>query len=276
MTTIDTGQATKKGLLSGLLGGGRTIFVFALVAALVAVAATAQLLGNATATTTYYVLSQSVAARTPITPDMLAPVKVGVNSAPPDALTPADVQPGDKFALVPLKRGDVLSTSTVGALTRINSNLPANFVVASFSVTAANAVAGKLRSGDYIDVIAQSTTPNDTEIAKVVLHHVLVLDVTTDPSNITDSATSGDVGDVIPGPESEQAHSGIPQLYTVGVTPEDAVTLALVRDKNLMVVLSSNDSTGDLDANNNTGNIFNSNPVADSGKGTENAADGGN
>lgn len=278
--TTTSKSAKKSGLLSGLLGGGKSYFVLALVAALFATGGVLTLLGQAAATTTYYVLTQDVPARTQITEALLAPVQTSLGGEPRNALDLVDIQEANAeggpgaFALLPLQAGDVLSSSTVGPLDRISANLPDGFVAASFALTPENAVAGKIRRGDYIDVIAVSDSTGDAgSTSKVVLHHVLVLDVTVAPETIADAATSGQAGaDVAPGPESAAVRGGIPSLYVVGLSAEDAVKLALVRDKNLMIVLSANQTTGALDAQEQLGNVFGPDAVSDSGAGTAGAA----
>ncbi len=265
----------KKGLFAGLLGSGRSYWLFALVAALIAVGGALSILGKAAATTTYYVLGQPVAARTQITPSMLVPVTTSVGGQPRNALDVAYVRDNPVFALTPLRAGDVVSTSVAGPLQRINANLPADFVAASFAVPPENAVAGKVRAGDYIDVIAESGNAGAATggVAKVVLSHVLVLDVTVAPQTITQAATSGPAGaNLNPGPESAQVRGGIPSLYVVGLSPQDATKLALVRGRNLMVVLSGNQPAPNLDVQTDFGSVFTPGPVGDSGAGTEKAA----
>lgn len=265
-------EKPKKSLFSGLLGGSKTIWVAAICAALLAAFIALTILGAATARESYLVLIQNVPARTQITRDMLDWKETVKDGIPPNAISEREILDGEVFALVPLRVGDVPSASTVGPLARIDSDLPANFVVASFQVTPENAVAGKVRKGDYIDMIA--TSGDDLgAVAKVVMHHVLVLDVTVAPDTIADAATSGAEGaDIDPGPESAAVRGGIPSVYTVAVSPADATRLALVRDKNIMVTLSANTTTGSVEAQTQMGNVFGPEAVGDSGAGTEKAA----
>lgn len=266
-------EKPKKSLLGNLLGGAKTFWAGAIVAALTTAFIVLAILGTATARTTYYVLNKDVPARTQITPEMLTAVETTIAGAPTVALTPRYVAENAVFSKVPMQTGDVLSTSTVAPLERIDSDLPAGFVVTSFQVTPENAVAGKVRKGDYIDMIAINGDDVGAT-AKVVLHHVLVLDVTVAPDTIADAATSGQAGaDINPGPESEAVRGGIPAVYTVAVSPVDATKIALVREKNLLVTLSANDTTGSVDAQTQLGNIFDSEKVGDSGAGTEKASE---
>lgn len=276
---LEGGAPRKAGLLSSLLGGGRTYFVLAIVAALVATAGALAILGRSADRSTYYVLNQDVPARTVISSEMLTEVETAAGTEPPNALTPSSVVTEAIFTRVPLQAGDVVTPAVAGPLERIDANLPDGYVVASFAVQPQNAVAGKVRRGDFIDVIAVQqdavsmddiTAPGmqDTR-AKIVLHRVLVLDVTTDPNTIAQGATDNTVGDGIadPGPESAAIRGGIPQLYVVAVSPEEAATLALVRDKNLMVVLSANDTPGEISVEVSESEVFDSLPVPNSSAG---------
>lgn len=272
MSATNTRAAKKSGLF-GFLGEGKAIWILALLVACVAAVGALSILGSAAATTTYYVLSRAVPSRTQITPDMLTAVTTKAGGQPPNALDLAYIESHQVFSEIPLNVGDVVTPSTVGSLTPINQNLPGNFVVASFQVPPEDAVAGLIRNGDYIDIIATVNDPSSGQkIAKVVLHHVLVLSVSVSPSNIASAANSGTAGtNLNPGPESEAVHSGIPELYTVGLTPDDATKLALVQGDSLLVVLSGN-STGTQPLNAETGanNLLNG-AAGDSGAGTEKA-----
>lgn len=268
MPSTDTAKKKKS-----LFSGANAIWIAAIGCALVTALIMLSILGKATARTTYYTLGVNVPARTQITPEMLKPVTSTVDGAPAVALTPAHVRSKPVFAKVPLQVGDIISTSTVGPLERIDSGLPKNFVATSFSVTPENAVAGKVRKGDYIDLIAVVGDEATAAAAKVVLHHVLVLDVTVSPQTISDAANSGQEGDDLnPGPESNAVRGGIPSLYTVAVSSVDATKIALVRDKKLLISLSANDAGSDLDASSTLGDVFTGGAVSNSGAGTEAAA----
>lgn len=243
----DDARAKKPGLLSGL-GGGRTWLLLAVGFSLLAMFGTFMILGRSAERTTYYVLNQAIPERTQVLPSMLTSVETADGTSPPNAMSPRDVAVQPLFAQVPLAAGDVVTSSVVGPLTRIDEGIPGNYVVTSFRVTPENAVAGKVRRGDLIDVTAVFKT-QESEVAKTVLHRVLVLDVTTDPATIAQGATDSAVEDpdLAPGPESNQVRGGIPLLYVVAVTPEDAAKIALVRSRDVLVSLSGNQSDGDLD-----------------------------
>jgi Flp pilus assembly protein CpaB len=273
----------KKGFLSGLTSGGgagRTVFFAAMATGVMAVGVTAVILGNAADTGTYYVLSADVAARTPITTDMLKAVTTSAEGVPRSAYGPVYLQSNEVFSKYSLKANEMVTASNTGPLEAISKDLPADFVVASLAAPAEDAVAGKIRRGDYIDVYAidsgkgSAAASSGGEISKLVLHHMLVLDVTVSPSTISEAAGEAQTGSNLnPGPESAAARGGIPALYTVGVGKQDAAKIALIRDKNLFLTLSSNDGgTVPLkDIQTGLPDVFDENPVGDSGAGTAKA-----
>lgn len=262
--------AKKKGLLGNVLGGGKTYFVAAGVASVMAMGGVLGILGTATQTQTYYVLGQDVPARAQITEAMLLPLETKIGAAPGYALNPAYVRDNPVFSKVPLKAGEVVTTSTAGPLERITADIPATFVAASFQVSPENAVAGKVRKGDYIDLIAVGD--GDNALARIALQHVLVLDVAVSPQTISDSANAGQAGaDLDPGPESNAVRGGIPQMYTVALSPKDATKLAIIRTSAIMVVLSPNTVQASVDVSSGRADVYNA-PATDSGAGTSGAA----
>lgn len=269
MTVQATESTKKKGLLSGLLSGGKTIWIIALGIALVAMFGALSILGNAAATQTYYVLGEDVPARTQITPVMLVEREAKVNSAPPTAYSQADVATGEVFTKYALAAGDVVTSSNAGPLTRITEDVPDNFVAASFNAEPDIAVAGKVRTGDFIDIIATGDNGTRGLITKVMLQHVLVLDVTVAPASIPQEAVEGQAGQDAgtPGPESAAVRSGIPTVYTVALSPQDATKLAAIRTLDLFVVLSGNLPDTVSTASTNQKNLFDD-VVTDASAGT--------
>lgn len=274
-TSIGSGSGPAAPARKGLLAKVNPIWLLALLCAVIASFGALQILGSAAQTTTYYVLNRAVPERTQITADMLSPVVTAVGGQPPNAMDPATVTSDALFATVPLKPGDVVTTSVAGPLTRINANLPANFRVASISVDAKNAVAGKIRTGDYIDIAAISSGGDGDasaagKTAKIVFAHVLVLDVATDPSTIQSSAQDGQAAsDLNPGPESDAVRDGIPSLYTVALSPSDFTKMALIKDQPLYLALSPNQVQSSTDVQTQLGSVFNPDGVPDSGAGTK-------
>lgn len=273
----------KEGFLGSLLGGGKAYYILALLAAVGAAFGTLAIVGQSAERSVYWVLSADAPARTPITANMLQEVETAQGSEPRNALTYNDILNGPQiFANVGLQMGDVVTPSVAGPLERIDNNLPDNYVVTSFTVSPENAVAGKVRAGDLIDVIAVDESETEGQVAKLVLHRVLVLDVTVNPSTIAKGTTDNTLSNTSasdttasnpsssePGPDSAQIRGGIPLLYTVAVTAEDATKIALIRGKNILIALSSNGSSlgGTVDVQTSQNEVFGRGAVNDSSAG---------
>jgi Flp pilus assembly protein CpaB len=261
------GVPKKKGLLSG----AKSYWVLALVVAALAAGGALSILGSAADQVSYWVLNQNVAARTQIQPEMLTEVRTSNGGQPRVAYDlPWIQQNTDRaFTKIPLSAGDILTKSNIGPLTRITDGLPKDFVVASVAVDAADAVAGKIRRGDYVEVAATSDDP-EGKVSKIVLHHVLVLDVTVAPKSIPQAANDGQAGETAgqPGPESAAVRGGIPSLYTVAVSPKDFTKLSLLKGTQLSLALSANQGGPNTNAQTSETDVFNGNAVGDSGAGT--------
>lgn len=265
---------TKK--VNKTFSGNKTWFIFAIIAAVAAIAVIFGVLSQAVATTTYYVLNQNVPANSQVMPTMLKEVVTSQGGQPRNALSIGDVTQNPTYAKYALNMGDIVTASNTGALTPLTEGIPSNFTVASFSAEAKDAVSGKLSTGNYIDLIAISDKGGDGVVAKTVLRHVLLLDVATDPSKIGDTQATTTKSDAAATDANistqDQLRVGIPSLYTVALTPEDAVKLALVRDLKVFITLSPKDSSDKTlsaqDYQKTLGGVFDNTAVGDSGAGT--------
>jgi Flp pilus assembly protein CpaB len=246
-----TTNASKKSLFNGR----KMWFIFSAAAALAAALITFLLMSTATAKDTYYVLSQDVPARTQITPNLLTEVQTSAGSVPPSALGISDLT-DETFSLYSLKAGDILTSSNTGDKLTLSEGLPKDFVVASFVADPSMAAGGNVKRGDYIDIIAliddSSVTGVDGVAASYILQRVLVIDATVDldsyssDSETSEETTTGDGTEVVSDNTSDAAiRSGIPTMFTVGLSPENAAILALATQQELYVVLSSADSVND-------------------------------
>lgn len=167
-------------------------------------------------TETYYVLNQDVPTRTQVTPEMLDPVTTSEGTAPKAAIGLSDVQTGNVYTQYPLISGDILTMSNVGKQQDISVGVPDNWVITTISVSADNAVGGRITRGAYFDVMV---TTNSGSFYPFV--NVLTLDTTVD----MDNASSADAAD------TDEAHAGQTTQYTVGMSPEDAGKLQQVMKK---------------------------------------------
>lgn len=273
-------SARRKSSSVSAIKGGKVIWIVTIVIAVLTAGGMFFLLNSVASTTTYYVLNQQVPARTQVTPEMLQSVVTSAGSAPANALTVADVSAKPTYTKFALNRGDILTSSNTGGLTPIAAGIPDTFVVASFTAPAENAVAGRIQRGNYIDVIAVSSDPTTgDERAKYVLRNVLVLDVNPDLSSVSEAATADGSDPNATASDSAAARGGIPSLYTVGLSPDDAAKLALVANDTIHVVLSpaqnAANGAGAADIAKNQADVFGNEEVGDSGAGTDPAAVGG-
>lgn len=243
-----------------LLNGRKLWFVLAVAAAIAAAAIIFSIMSIATAKESYWVLNQDVPARTPITVDLLTEVTTSAGTTPPSALSFGEISNEETYSLYSLKSGDVLTSSNTGPLLPLTEGLPSDFVVASFTANPSMAAGGNVQRGDYIDIIALI---NDTEVtgtastgASYVLQRVLVIDATVDLDTYssdgaesttaeTPTTTDGEEGTVSSNTNDSAMRSGIPTMFTVGLSPENAAVLALATQHDLYIVLSSAESTAD-------------------------------
>lgn len=175
------------------------------------------LIRNIYQTETYYVLNQDVPTRTQISPDMLSPVVTSEGSAPINAKGVADIQGGGVFSRFPLVAGDILTNSNVSMDGQgdIANGIPDTWVVTSFSVGADNAVGGRIRRGDYFDMLVA-----DSDGSFYPFVNMLALDTTVSLSSASSNAAA----------DTEEAHAGQTTQYVVGMSPGDAARLHQVVD----------------------------------------------
>lgn len=266
-----TTSANKKSVFDGR----KMWFIFgALAAALVAVLVFV-LMSDVTKTETYYVLNSDVPARTVITSDLLVEVTVAAGAVPSNSLHRSEILGGANpmYALYPLKARDVLTASNIGELLPLTQGLPEDFVVASFQASPNVSAAGNIKRGDYIDIIVISSNDpaagEDGVVATYVLQHVLVVEAKIDLNTVRNNASS-DSSNSTP---VTTGSSVIPMLYTVGLTQEHALVLAVATQYDLYVVLSSRSAVegniNDFPGRMSSGNIWGED-APDAGWGTDN------
>lgn len=222
------------GISGSSFNSARTLWIAALVCALLAAGIAFTVLNKSTQTTTYYVLNTAVAARAPITTADLQPITTSAGGQPPNALSYDSIASGQVFAKTALQPGDVVSASVAGALQPVQFGLPPNYTVASITVDADAAEAGLITRGDYVDVYdspgstGRASSNSGDQGAFLVLHHVLVVAVEVDPASITQATGDQATDATEPGPASSQVTGGIPSMYLLAVTPDNAAKVALL------------------------------------------------
>lgn len=179
-------------------------------------------------TETYYVLNDTkgatIPARTVITPDMLSPLVIAKDTAPPNAL---DISQVDGITTkYPLKPGDILTSSNAGGTNDIYNGVPDNWVITSFGVGADNAVGGRIHVGDYFDIMVAEDSGSFYPFI-----NVLALDTTVS----LDSASNANAAN------TAEAYAGQTSQYVVAMAPGDAAKLQSIAAKyktNMRLVLS--------------------------------------
>jgi len=237
--------STKK---KSIFDGRKMWFLFGAIASVVVAVLTFTLMSVVTATENYYVLNSDIPARTQITMDLLTEVTVSKGSTPPNAIGIGELTE-ETYSLYALDIGDILSSSNAGDLTSLSEGLPSNFVIASFIASPSVAAGGNVQRGDYIDIMTVINDPTLTGSegygASYALQHVLVIDATIDLDSYdaaADTATTTEEG-ATADTDAIAQRSGIPTMFTVGLSQEDATRLAVATQYDMFVVLSSADAT---------------------------------
>lgn len=211
-------MASLNGKSGGFFKNAKIIWLGIAVLLIFVFVGTLMLLRSAYQTETYYVLNQDIPTRTQITMDMLSPVVTSAGTAPGGSLEMTEeqrlsereailaaVQNGAAYTQFPLKAGDVLSPSNVGALSDISVGVPDNWVITSFNVDYNNAVQGRIQRGSYFDIMVVSDSG-----AYYPFVNILALETATGAG--TSSAEGQDASGM----------NASTSVYTVGMSPENA------------------------------------------------------
>jgi Flp pilus assembly protein RcpC/CpaB len=256
---------------------GRKVWLFfAVGAALLAAIPTFFLLQTVSSTTTFYVLNSDVPARTLITEDLLSPVTTSDGGQPRTALSLGDVLSSEVYTKYSLDAGDILTSSNAGALAPLSEGLPEDFVVASFKASPSVAAGGKLQRGDYVDLFVVSDQVEGATgfTSHLFLQRVLILDATIDLDSNSSASADGTTtsGEGTSAADNSAYRSGVPVLFTVGISQADAARLAVASNYDMYVVLSSANSSANGAVESDTGagstDIF-SGSTGDAGFGTD-------
>lgn len=219
-------------------------------------------------TTKYYVLNTDVPARTLITPDMLQEQVVSSGGEPPTAIDIADITANELYSKASLSTGDILTSSNVGDLMPLRQGIPEDFVVTSFTADPNLSAGGNVKRGDYVDIFYVGDGQ-----ASLLFQRILILDTTTDlTGGANEASTTEGAAPATADTATSAYRGGIPSLYTVGVTQNDALKLAAASEGKFYVVLSSAKDVENGAAPKTLGMDLNdvlSSEAGDSGKGTD-------
>lgn len=242
---------------TSILKGRWTLWAMALFFSLLAGFGALTILSSLADRVTYYVVNQDIPAGVAITTDLLAEVEAPVDSIAPGTLTLEDITSTTWYSKVPLAYGTVIQSSTVTDNKTLTSDLPPGYVLATIMVDPENAVGGRIKKGDYIDIAAVSGNDLENATAKIVMQRVLVVDVAISPADIADAAASNATGEEeVPLANENALYSGTPSMYTLAVSPQDFAKLALIREANIYLALSASQTPSSLDVQENGASIF--------------------
>lgn len=239
---------------TSLLKGRGVIWILSFAFALLAGFGVLAIVGSAAEQGTYYVINTDVPAGTQLSDAVVDARTANLDGVPATALSIADLKEQPLFTAIPLRAGDVITSSVVTTGARIVDGIPADYVAASLEVDPANAAAGKIRTGDLVDIAAVSEAGE----ARVVLHGVLVIDVSIAPSTISRAANA----DSAANQQAPAVRDGVPFLYTFAVSPTDFATLALLRDNDVYLALTQGTPSASLDVVVREQDIFKSGPLS--------------
>lgn len=181
---------------------------------------------------TYYVLNQDVTPKTVITEDMLDPISTSEGTAPPNAISLADVQNSTILTKYQLYAGDILTASAIGGVQDLTNGIPDNWVVTSITVPADDALSGLVKRGTYFDIMAIGTDAEGRKAARYVFLNVLALDATVGAGSLNNADSIN----------SSESYDGQTEQYFLGMRPEDAAKLHALKENGdkLKLVLSPN------------------------------------
>lgn len=201
-----------------------------------------------------YALATDVATNQPILPENLAVVEVDASTVPANPVTRAQLESSTLFARSNFPAGTLLTESVVATALRTVEDLPAGYTVGSFTADPAQTVAGRVRAGDRISIYAVGEDAAGSKVSKLVLTDVEVLNVQADLSE----GQSGDTVDPAekPGPDNPLYYGGVPQVYTVALTYEQAAIMTLVKDADIYVVLVAPNAPADANVSVTEQDVF--------------------
>jgi pilus assembly protein CpaB len=185
--------------------------------------------------TTVLQLNRSVGALEPIVPEMLEQVEVPERWVPETAVHSADEADG-LVAATAYESGSLLQTGMLVP----RPGVQPGFREVAIVVDAETGVAGKVKPGDHVDIIATTGGEGDVKpVSRVWVENVLVLEVGL-PTSLED-------------PENLGETSGLP--VTFALTTQDALTVAYVESFSVKMRLALR-GTGDEGTLPEAGRVF--------------------
>jgi len=186
---------------------------------------------------TYVVVAkQPINAGTVLTPDLVQAIKLPPDAIVDGAITSNSADGAVQTATQDFSGGNIitnqlipqngqLSTNTFGPGLALATQLPAGERLVSTSAKVANSVAGKLKPGDRVDVVA--TVDGTTGI---IARNVPVVAYTASESQINQAANQQSGSDKNKSPDSLLPGEPIPGIYVLQVPTADAIKIVAARE----------------------------------------------
>jgi Flp pilus assembly protein CpaB len=229
-------------------GSGRRTVAFAIAGAcgVLATAGAFSVINGATGeTVTVYRTTGPVAANSAAASNMFTATEVPASSVEGGTIIPADQLNGMTwYAEEDLVAGAMATDANFNRSTRIDVTELAdpNLMAQTFTAEVEDAVGGRLRAGDYVSILKTSAAGSEVVTADFVLRSVLLLDVSTIPSDESSANNSGIIGGSSDA-NINARYTGVPQLYTVALDAEQTRALTAAKNGRLTVVLTRVDAT---------------------------------
>lgn len=239
-----------------IAGNSKALVSIIAIVALILFTVFVVLLNNLLKTETYYQLNlkegQVVKSKAILTPDMINEgyiVEVATTVKPANSITRADLETGQVQAKYDLSYNEILTYGNVGPIGgTLHDDLLAakkndagddisnydNWILTNFSVSADNAVGGRIQPGDYFDVMV---------ITEEGVFYPFI--------NLKAVDTTVSIGSGVSNADSMEAKTGNTNQYTVKLSPNHAAYLQWIVNNYGNVKLTLNDKSDEFIDNDN-------------------------
>jgi Flp pilus assembly protein CpaB len=186
---------------------------------------------SADQTVAVYVARSDIPARRQLTAEMVTRRDVDEDSLPVGAVRDADAVVG-RYTVDAIYSGEVISVARLAdasadSAEALSADLPANTRVLSVPADVSAALAGRIKAGDVVDVIAVVTQEGSSgRIATTLVQQALVLDTAPAEAALNASAR-GNETDGTGTAVTDTATGYLPGIYTLALSPEQAQMVAL-------------------------------------------------
>jgi hypothetical protein len=185
-----------------------------------------------------YQLQNAIPANAPAVLSDFAEILVPASALEGQLISLAELNGATWYAEEDLQPGALATAANFNLTTRVDIGEldDPSLLAQTFTASAEDSVGGRLRAGDFVNILQVIQGEGGTSAADFVLSKVLLLDVSAEPAGVTAA------GSVIGG-ETATQYNGIPALYTVALNPEQTKILTAAKQSgSLTVVLTRADA----------------------------------